>query len=223
MKMKMIDAWKEDGLKSLFAGVDNGASDRTQVAESARRSAFSSAAFMAGVIFFLSSAFAGQALAKEYEKPKNVLTFDLFNGFRGMGSMEYQRLLSDNIALTAQGLFWSMELETWDVTAVGAGLGVRKYSQGTAPEGGYMAANVYVAKVSAGTVVLTGSPTDLQESFYIIPTATVGYSWIMDEFLMEVTLGAQLYMGGIEPRYEGDIFPMNGTGFFVTLSVGLPF
>jgi hypothetical protein len=160
------------------------------------------------------------AMAME-DGPQNVVTVDLLNSAKGMGMVEYQRLIWRDYAWKARVLSWSMKTEKWAVAANGIGGGIRHYTQGTAPEGGYMEASLDVAQISADASAF--APPGIQKSFYLMPTGSVGYSWFHEQFFAEITLGVRyMMMGSIQPKL-GKYFPLDGPLFFFTISFGLPF
>lgn len=155
------------------------------------------------------------------EEPQNVITFDLMGGFKGMGQVEYQRLIWDDYAWKLRAMFWSLTADKWLVAANGGGVGFRKYTQGTAPEGGYMEMSLDLAQFSADSIKF--GPAGVQNSFYVIPGASLGYSWFHEgSFFAELTFGAKNMMGGIKP-VVGKNFAFDGLYYYFTISFGLPF
>jgi len=164
------------------------------------------------------------ALAQS-QNARNIFYLDLGQAFQQKMNIEYQRVSSDTYSWTIRGMYWNIEeMNGWTIESFGIGMGLKYHTQGNAPLGGFMGLSVDLAQVTAGTYVMFDTPPDLQTSFYVIPTGSVGYTWFIDYLFVEMGMGMQYFAGGIKPRWEGDdTFPMKGLVFYWTLSVGIPF
>lgn len=106
----------------------------------------------------------------------------------GVLSGEYESARSSDTTLAISGLYWSPELGVdFDITALGAGVGIKKYLQGELFNGVYLSGGVVGA-------LLTGKyQGDKASGVSIGANASAGMKWLFDGgFLIDLGLGVTL-------------------------------
>ena len=160
----------------------------------------------------------------------DTFTISPLNILLGMASLEYQRVMDEDLSIVFRGSDWSMDVSDWHFKWNSVGLGVRMYHGGKAPQGAFVSGGIDAGVLHAtyteipelvegqeAVDILVSSTTAVT----ITPSVMVGYSWLFDHFFLELGIGGAYMIG--EVVLSGETFPFSGFYPFGGIYLGFGF